>query len=431
MERCSAFHATDRKNKVILASMNTQQIISSLAETLGCEEKAAVQYVDALVRWMTEQTAENGELLIPGFGRFEVTKQMEYVRCDANTQKRYLVPPSLSVSFVPAPLLEGTKESAKNVFEVITEMLVTKEKAEKHVAERFPVTFFKGILDAMERGETVSVPQLGSFLLTKVRVAEKVFGKVSFTPDNAFDEWVNRPFSYLPEVELNDGVEFDDITTVSPYDSIHEPSEEDNTFLILTEPVSPPETIVSPETPETPDSPETPSAPETPETPETPEIPDNPETPASQASPVSPETPSRSRFWMYGLPLLALAIGLLSLLLHLRHQDKGVSDAVSAVDTIGVQDSSSVDVAASLTEAASPADTINYDAMNAQIPYGAYDIVGIDTVITVMPGQDLATISRIFLGTDIHIYLIVANNGNNNPQEGEKYRIPRLKPRKK
>ena len=57
MERCSAFHATDRKNKVILAIMNTQQIISSLAETLGCEEKAVVQYVDAVVRWMTEQTA--------------------------------------------------------------------------------------------------------------------------------------------------------------------------------------------------------------------------------------------------------------------------------------------------------------------------------------------------------------------------------------
>lgn len=417
MARFLAFHATDRNNKDKLAIMNTQQIISSLAETLGCEEKEAVQYVDAVVRWMTEQTAENGELLIPGFGRFEVTKQMEYVRCDANTQKRYLVPPSLSVSFVPAPLLEGTKESTKNVFEAITEMLVAKEKVEKHVAERFPVTFFKGILDAMERGETVSVPQLGSFLLTKVRLAEKVFGKVSFTPDSAFDEWVNRPFSYLPEVELNDGVEFDDITTVSPYDSIHEPSEEDKTFLILTEPVSPPET------PEVSASPASPENPDTSENPASPDIPSSPDAPAS--------SPSRSRFWMYGLPLLALAIGLLSLLLHLRHQDNGASDAVSAVDTIGMQDSTSVAEAASLAEAASPADTINYDAMNAQIPYGAYDIVGIDTVITVMPGQDLATISRIFLGTDIHIYLIVANYGNNNPQEGEKYRIPRLKPRKK
>ena len=76
-------------------------------------------------------------------------------------------------------------------------------------------------------------------------------------------------------------------------------------------------------------------------------------------------------------------------------------------------------------------DTIDYSALNAQIPYGAYDIVGVDTVITVMKGQDLPTISRIFLGTDIQIYLIVLNEGNNDPQEGERYKIPKLKLRKR
>ena len=133
---------------------------------------------------------------------------------------------------------------------------------------------------------------------------------------------------------------------------------------------------------------------------------------------------------MYALPLLALVIGLISLLLHLRRQDDGIAktdpsaqmvDSLNEGDTMKVED---------VTQVAAPADTINFEAMNAQIPYGAYDIVGIDTVITVMPGQNLATISRIFLGTDIHIYLIVANNGNDNPKEGEKYRIPRLKLRK-
>ena len=130
---------------------------------------------------------------------------------------------------------------------------------------------------------------------------------------------------------------------------------------------------------------------------------------------------------MYGLPLLALAIGLISLLLHLRHQDNDVAladTAVQMVDSLNVGDTTEV------AEVAVPTDTIDYEAMNAQIPYGAYDIVGIDTVITVMPGQDLATISRIFLGTDIHIYLVVANNGNNEPKEGEKYRIPKLQLRK-
>ena len=75
-------------------------------------------------------------------------------------------------------------------------------------------------------------------------------------------------------------------------------------------------------------------------------------------------------------------------------------------------------------------DTLDFAAMNAQIPYGAYDIVGVDTTITVMKGQDLAAISRIFLGTDIQIYLIVLNGGNNDPKEGDRYMIPKLKLRK-
>ena len=76
-------------------------------------------------------------------------------------------------------------------------------------------------------------------------------------------------------------------------------------------------------------------------------------------------------------------------------------------------------------------DTLDYQAMNAQIPYGAYDIVGVDTVITVMKGQTLEDISRFFLGTDILIYLTVLNDGNTTPQEGEKYKIPKLKLRKR
>ena len=430
--------------------MNTQQLISFLAETLGCEENAAEKCVAAIVRWLTGQLAENGQLLIPGFGRFEVSKKMEYVRCDANSNKRFLVPPSLSADFVPAPLLDETDEPAKKVFAAISEMLVDEEKTDKYLAERFPVTFFKGILDAMERGETVSVPQLGTFLLTKVRVAENIFGKVSFTPDAALSEWVNRPFSYLPEVELNEGVEFDDIKTVTPYDNIHEQPEEDKTFLILTESAAPAESPENQEDQDTPESPESqgsldpldsldsldtldtldsldPSA-----SPDEPAAP-----PASSEPPSAPEppapSPARSRFWMYALPLLALVIGLISLLLHLRRQDDGIAQTeqtAQMVDSLNGGDTMKVAEVEDVTQVAAPADTINYEAMNAQIPYGAYDIVGIDTVITVMPGQNLATISRIFLGTDIHIYLIVANNGNDNPKEGEKYRIPRLKLRK-
>ena len=81
-------------------------------------------------------------------------------------------------------------------------------------------------------------------------------------------------------------------------------------------------------------------------------------------------------------------------------------------------------------EAIASADTIDLDAMNAKIPYGAYDIVAIDTVITVVQGQTAASLSMMMLGADNPIYLIVANDGNDNPQPGEKYRIPKLQLRK-
>ena len=76
-------------------------------------------------------------------------------------------------------------------------------------------------------------------------------------------------------------------------------------------------------------------------------------------------------------------------------------------------------------------DTIDFDAMNAQIPYGAYDIVAIDTVITVGKGQTALSISKMMLGTEYTIYIVVANDGNDQPQPGQPYRIPKLQLRSK
>lgn len=442
--------------------MNALQFITYLADSLGCEPNQVKEYVDVTVAWMTDQVSDNGSLTIPNFGRFEVTKQMEYVRVDAASRKRFLVPPSLSLTFLPAPLVTGEDATPKNVFIPIKEALLAQAKIDKYVAEQFPVSFFKGILDVMESGEKVDVPLLGSFMLTKLRVAENIYGKVSFSPDNTLSEHLNRPFAFFSEVELNDGVEFKDISTINPYDSAREEDADDNTFLILSDPVareeepadSTPEEEPANSTPEEEPADSTPEEEPADSTPEeepaigmieaepadsTPE-----EEPADNTSDSEPadhvletestETSSSShqRFWIYTLPIAALVIGLVSLLLHLRHQDAPIEQPVAVEDTVDKGKSELVQEKMAIEDhsAAVPGDAIDFAAMNAQIPYGAYDIVGIDTVITVAPGQDLATISRIFLGTDIHIYLVVANDGNANPKEGDKYRIPRLQLRK-
>ena len=68
--------------------------------------------------------------------------------------------------------------------------------------------------------------------------------------------------------------------------------------------------------------------------------------------------------------------------------------------------------------------------MNAQLPYGGYDIVGVASTITVPSGMTLQKIARTYLGTDYTEYLVVLNGGNANPQPGQKYMIPKLQLRK-
>ena len=40
--------------------------------------------------------------------------------------------------------------------------------------------------------------------------------------------------------------------------------------------------------------------------------------------------------------------------------------------------------------------------------------------------MDLQRIATIFLGSEMQMYLTAMNNGNDNPQVGEQYKIPKI-----
>jgi len=73
---------------------------------------------------------------------------------------------------------------------------------------------------------------------------------------------------------------------------------------------------------------------------------------------------------------------------------------------------------------------LDFAKMNAQLPYVGYDIVGVASTITVTPGLTVKDIARRYFGSDYTGYLVVLNNGNDNPQPGQKYMIPKLQVRK-
>ena len=114
-------------------------------------------------------------------------------------------------------------------------------------AKLFVGAFFDTIEDGLERDEQVKVRGLGTFKIIDIEARESIdvnsgerlliksHQRVTFTPDAAMKELVNKPFSVFETVVLNEGVVFDeqdDATDDLPDDEqpdevTEEPSEEE------------------------------------------------------------------------------------------------------------------------------------------------------------------------------------------------------------
>ena len=439
--------------------MNNSQFIIFLAARLGCSTEMAEQYVSAIVKWITDNTIANTQLVVRDFGKFLVEKRNEYIVVDAITRKRTLMPPHLSMHFVPYPLLGEEEKGLFYPMEQVAGEMANKLQVPANVAEMAVVEFFKALLHAMNNEGEVSVAALGVFQLTKVKLNNSVYGKVSFRSDSALSDIVNRPFSYFQPVELRDDVHFDDVeTTTAPTDSPDPASDTfvmetitENTNAIEQEDANEEEDAIEQE-----DVIEQEDAIDQEDVIEQEDVIDQADAKAPVAlndsndsnapedsnAPIvlpplsSPETseeknvPKRNYTGLIVLLGVVALIGLVILFFgRSNDEETGVASQTTESSSDSVKAIVPVDTVAP-KEAIASADTIDLDAMNAKIPYGAYDIVAIDTVITVVKGQTAASLSMMMLGADNPIYLIVANDGNDNPQPGEKYRIPKLQLRK-
>lgn len=105
---------------------------------------------------------------------------------------------------------------------------------------------------------------------------------------------------------------------------------------------------------------------------------------------------------------------------------KEKKDSVRASNSKAATGSTAVMSAAST--ATTPSD-YNYDV---RVRTGAYIIVGVAKVVTVKPGQSLASISKAYLGEGMECYVEVLNNCH-AVKAGDKLKIPevKLKPRKR
>ena len=359
---------------------------------------------------------------------------------------------------------------AKSKIQNITSALSTKYKMPLKDAETFVAMLFDVVNDGLMKDKLVKVKGLGTFKVASVKDRESVnvntgervliegHDKITFTPDATLRDFVNKPFAQFETVIVKDGVDFSDL------DNQKEP-----------------ETKEVRETPETPDTPETPENKETPDTQETPETPDALlSTAAESTEPETSETQEtlevfaeQQRAIDEQLSALKKKVADLEVLprevVRLREEvaalqkrnrrnlifaclliviafiagffigrgttgqvDKQATPKTPTEATIKAAPADSVETKS--IQPAQPAakqeeETTSFEAYNKdpRIKYGAYDIVGIDTVITLRPGQTLKSVCRVTLGAGMESYLEVMNDAKS--LETGKVKVPKLKMR--
>lgn len=304
--------------------------------------------------------------------------------------------------------------------------------------EKFISRMFEVAVEGLNEDKQTKIKGLGTFKITPVKARESVnvstgervvidgHDKVTFTPDSAMKELINKPFSQFETVVLEDGVD-----PKSAIENIQD-------VLAKPEATDAPDTPDAPETSEETESPKaaeyssapaTPevSAPAAPEAIATSETPANPEVSAPAAALISEPAPKKNWLKILLIALFGLVCFGLGMLLGSHCPFSGCAN-----NEVAVADSDTVAVAAvdSIAEVAEPA--FDYEKVNAdpRLKYGAYEIVDIDTVITLKEGQTMRSYCNATLGSEMIVYF-QAVNGVDSMSAGGSLKVPKVKVKKR
>ena len=333
----------------------------------------------------------------------------------------------------------------------LAKLVAKKNKLAVKGVENFLSTMFDVIDEGLHADRIVKVKGLGTFKITEVKQRESVnvntgerviidgHSKVSFTPDAAMKELVNKPFAQFETVVVNDNVD------VAVLEKVDEPAEEP---VEEQEPQTAPVAAVADIAPKKTEEPK--AAEPTQEKPlaaETKKEVVAAETkkesvavePTEKAVPIEPEkkeslvaenpsddVPGKQNNWM--MWLLAALLALLCFGLgYWMGSGKASSSDKKAEEVKAVQADT---LAKDSVVASSPVS--DFDKLNAdpRLKGLYYDIVGIDTIVTLREGQTMRSYCNATLGNQMLIYFQVLN-GVDEMGGGEKLKVPKVKPRKK
>ena len=367
----------------------------------------------------------------------------------------------------------------------LADMLAQKAGISKREAQQFLTDFVETIQDGVNNDKLVKIKGLGTFKVIDVDARESVnvntgervtidsHQKLTFTPDAAMKELVNKPFSQFETVVLNDGVEFDDepeveepaIAEETPEPVVEPTPEPEPEPVVVPEPEPEPTIVPEPE-PEPVVVPEPEPEPVVVPEPEPEPMPE-PE-PEADPAPVEEEVAeeavekSASYWWLWLLiAIIACVISFAGGYLYGRHMEmqelfaedaSADTAAVQAAPVVEVKDTAKVDTMQVKPEAEEQAEVKEpkvkqpepevkqpepepewkkYEAMDVRVRTGAYGIVGTDRMEKVRPGDTMKRIARRTLGEGMECYIEVYNNiTTSDLKEGQEVKIPKLKLKK-
>ena len=379
----------------------------------------------------------------------------------------------------------------------LAKLLMQKHGLDKTEALQFLTAVFETVQYGLQKDKQVKVKGLGTFKVIEVEARESInvntgerlliesHSKITFVPDTAMKDLVNKPFSSFETVILNDGVNFDDMETASQVVKkeietlIEQPDGDDET---MEEQVMEPEVGVEYES-ETNTDEMTPllemvdvqdsqeegtvesSSEESPI--EEPPIEESPteespteEPPIEEENDYGMNAKPKERKWLWPvLFVLGCAASfffgyqssryfepkpyyqnidtiLVEDTILIAGDSVAVADSLKADDmTLDSLTTNSMEASSVTKEVSEPeVDYRKYEEMDARVRTGAYRIVGTERVVKSTPGETLGYISGRMLGPDMVCYVEVYNglkSSNKALEAGTEIKIPKLELKKK
>ena len=389
----------------------------------------------------------------------------------------------------------------------LAKLLMQKHGLDKNEALQFLTAVFETVQYGLQKDKQVKVKGLGTFKVIEVEARESInvntgerlliesHSKITFVPDTAMKDLVNKPFSSFETVILNDGVNFDDMETASQVVKkeietlIEQPDGDDET---MEEQVMEPEVGVEYESETNTDemtpllemvdvqdsqeegtvelsSEESPIEESPTEELPTEEIPTEvipTEEPPTEEPPIEEENDygmnakPKERKWLWPvLFVLGCAASfflgyqssryfepkpyyqnidtiLVEDTILIAGDSVAVADSLKADDmTLDSLTTNSMEASSVTKEVSEPeVDYRKYEEMDARVRTGAYRIVGTERVVKSTPGETLGYISGRMLGPDMVCYVEVYNglkSSNKALEAGTEIKIPKLELKKK